>query len=233
MFFLSQGYKEDRHSDWVPIGKERIKKGHLNVGEEKKERITLSLYDYFLDGYIRPHQVYNIVACADRNKQRHNGDGHVPEEHKSNNCSTEAVFEVIDTQAPPENSSLNLVLNDAYLKGGATQAYPGERLLIKARVTKTPHRNVTSDPRIDYYLDNQFLEEDSIPSGVFNLSNENWEECYFTVSDSIGYHTLSVCVDPHNQISETNENDNCLEIPFQIKERVSSPASVLLMLLNN
>ena len=100
-FYLSKGYKEDAHSDWIRLGKGIIQRYNLELGDKPhREEITFQLSDYDI---IQPGNVYNIVWCADRTKDQHNGDGDVPETHKSDNCSTEAVFEVMDTN----NNSLH------------------------------------------------------------------------------------------------------------------------------
>lgn len=92
-FYLSKGYKEDSHSEWVNVGTQQIQKGNLDVDENKHEWDTLNLATANNGNPITPG-VYNIVACVDRKYDQDNGDGEVPEIHKSNNCSTEAVFTV-------------------------------------------------------------------------------------------------------------------------------------------
>ncbi len=97
-FYLSMGYKEDLHSEWKRIGKEYTKGSNLDPEETHWEEETLRLWEY---NQIQPGQVYNIVACVDRTKDQDNGDGDYAEEHKSNNCSTEAVFTVANPPPPP------------------------------------------------------------------------------------------------------------------------------------
>lgn len=100
-FYLSMGYKEDLHSEWIRIGREYTKGSNLDPEETHWEEETLRLWEY---NQIQPGQVYNIVACVDRTKDDHNGDGEYPEEHKSNNCATEAVFTVA-ISPPPQITS--------------------------------------------------------------------------------------------------------------------------------
>ncbi|QTA83608.1 Uncharacterized protein dnl_60210 [Desulfonema limicola] len=89
-FYLSSGYKEDSHSEWIRIGKETIQKDHLKLGDSPDhEEESLKLWEY---PEIKQGNFYNIVACADRIEDKDNGDGAIPEKHKSNNCSSEAVF---------------------------------------------------------------------------------------------------------------------------------------------
>lgn len=92
-YFLSKGEKEDNHHDWVRIGdKDNIKAENLEVDEDHTEYTDFDVPD-------KPGK-YNIVACADRISNYHNGYGEVLEEHKSNNCSTEAVFTVLPKKVP-------------------------------------------------------------------------------------------------------------------------------------
>jgi len=97
-FYLSMGYKEDLHSEWIRIGHEFTKGSNLDPGETHWEEETLRLWEY---NQIQPGQVYNIVACVDRIKDSHNKPGDYEEEHESNNCSTEAVFTVANPPPPP------------------------------------------------------------------------------------------------------------------------------------
>ncbi len=88
MFLLSNGYKEDSHSEWQQIGElQNIRDYNMDVGDVKKECTEFNVPD--------KKGVYNIVACPDRTKTKNNGDGDVVEIHKSDNCSTEAVFTVL------------------------------------------------------------------------------------------------------------------------------------------
>lgn len=108
-FYLSKGYKEDSHSDWIRIGKEETKGSNLEVGETQREEEDLRLWDYNI---IQPGGVYNLVACIDRIEDNDNGDGEYDEEHKSDNCTTEAVF-TVQTETPPPPSTDKFVWSSA------------------------------------------------------------------------------------------------------------------------
>ncbi|MCI5133877.1 MAG: DUF2974 domain-containing protein [Candidatus Electrothrix sp. AW2] len=92
-YLLSKGEKEDGHHDWVKIGTDTIRDYELPVGQDKWEKEEFTVPD-------EPGK-YNIVACADRIALYDNGHGDVYEEHKSNDCSTEAVFTVLSKNNPP------------------------------------------------------------------------------------------------------------------------------------
>lgn len=94
LYLLSRGEKEDNHHDWVKIGTDTIRDYELSVGQDKWEKEEFTVPD-------EPGK-YNIVACADRIALYDNGHGDVYEEHKSNDCSTEAVFTVLPKNNAPE-----------------------------------------------------------------------------------------------------------------------------------
>ena len=91
--FLSTGYKEDAHSEWKRVGTQQIKRRNIDVGDHKDEYFTVNLAT-LNNGIALTPGIYNYVVCPDRKYDQDNGDGEVPEKHKSNNCSTEVVFEV-------------------------------------------------------------------------------------------------------------------------------------------
>lgn len=112
--YLSKGYKEDPHSGegkWKRVGIQEIQKGRLNVGNTKHESFEVDLSTIGPNGIPLPLGVYNFVVCNDRNKDDHNEDGEVPEKHKSNNCSTEAVFMVLDPEPLPPPAPLSAPAN--------------------------------------------------------------------------------------------------------------------------
>ena len=128
--YLSHGYKVDSHSEWVRVGQEQIKRGNIDVGKTKHERFTVDLPDFSLGPGM-----YNFVVCADRKYDQDNGDGEVPEKHKSNNCSTEAVFEVAeegqaaDTPITPEpRPAPQLVITKFQDESGCCTTNTGSRI---------------------------------------------------------------------------------------------------------
>ena len=93
MFLLSDGYKEDSHNEWNQVGDlQNIRDYNLEIEESKQECSEFNV--------PTTPGIYNIVACADRTEEQYNGDGDVVEEHESDNCSTEAVFSVLEN--PPQ-----------------------------------------------------------------------------------------------------------------------------------
>ena len=98
-FYLSNGYKEDDHSQWQLVGTDEIKCTNLEPKDTQTETEGLKISSYNL----APGSINNIVACIDHPKTDHNNGGDFAEEHESNNCSTEAVFEVVaESTTPPD-----------------------------------------------------------------------------------------------------------------------------------
>ncbi|MFC1644918.1 CHAP domain-containing protein [Patescibacteria group bacterium] len=114
-YYLSQGLKEDLHSEWERIGIDYIQKENLEINDSPKhedDRLILLSKES-----IQPGNFYNIVACIDRTVDQYNGMGDVDEIHESDNCSTETVFYVSEeSSAPPMTdaevmSIINLILD--------------------------------------------------------------------------------------------------------------------------
>ena len=105
-FYLSKNYKEDSHSDWIRVGTDFSKKENLDISDDPHhEEEGLNIWEYVASGDMELGGTYNIVYCADRTADQDNGDGDVEEMHKSNNCSTEAVFVVNEVGGSISNST--------------------------------------------------------------------------------------------------------------------------------
>jgi hypothetical protein len=102
-FYLSKGYKEDAHSGdgaWRRISSTNTHCSSLDPSETHTETES-----FVVSQWITAPGVYNIVYCIDHPKDDHNNGGDYPEEHESNNCSTEAVFTVESVSATPTIAS--------------------------------------------------------------------------------------------------------------------------------
>lgn len=103
MFLLSDGYKKDPPDNWNKVGDlQNIRDYNMEVGESQTECAEFNVP-------TNPG-VYNIVACADRIYENNNGDGEVEEEYESDNCSTEAVFYVLENLLPITDTQKKAVL---------------------------------------------------------------------------------------------------------------------------
>jgi hypothetical protein len=106
-FYLSQGYKEDAHSDWKRVGTDEIKCENLKPGQTHSEEEGIELWRD-----IPEPGIWNITAYIDHPRDDHNHGGDHAEKHESNNGSTEAVFEVtadgqvVNVAPPPPQPDL-------------------------------------------------------------------------------------------------------------------------------
>ncbi|MFC1644693.1 M23 family metallopeptidase [Patescibacteria group bacterium] len=113
-YYLSQGRKEDLHSEWERVGIDDIQKYNLEMDDNPKhEEDRLILLN---KESIEPGNYYNIVVCADRIADQNNGIGNVDEIHESDNCFAEKVFYVSRPEGPATDdgvmSIINLILFD-------------------------------------------------------------------------------------------------------------------------
>lgn len=108
-FYLSKGYKEDVHSGdgaWRRVGSSTTHCSSLNPNNTHTETENM-----VISNWITVPGIYNIVYCIDHPLDDHNNGGDYPEEHESNNCSTEAVFEVLQAFESPGNFTPENSLN--------------------------------------------------------------------------------------------------------------------------
>lgn len=104
-FYLSHGYKEDVHSGngaWRRIDSTTTQCNNLKQGDTHTETKNT-----VISQWITEPGIYNIVFCIDHPRDNYNNGGDHREKHESNNCSTEAVFEV--TAHPTENHDARFV----------------------------------------------------------------------------------------------------------------------------
>lgn len=200
-FLLSKGYREDAHGDWIGMASFNARGGHVEPGESHTETACVSLAD---KSYIQPGKVYNIVACADREEVDNNDGGKYAEEHESNNCTTEAAFEVEGTY--------NFLANLPALAN--SQPKPGEIFSYALGIGNTldqPNEDVAvsvyMSPNQDWngrwLVDSFMVPATSLPTGGSFWRSGN------LMAPGPGEYTLWACVNPNGVIPETNGSDNC------------------------
>ncbi len=207
-FMLSKGYKEDQHGDWHGVASFDTQGGHVEPGESHTETVCVSLAD---KSYVLPGNVYNIVSCADRTEVDNNDGGKYQEEHESNNCTTEAAFEVEGTYnfvanlpALP-NNQFNQGETFSYVLGvGNTLDQPNEDVPVS--VFMSPN----SDWNGRWLVDSFTVPASSLPTG-----GSFWRSGNLT-APSPGEYTLWACVNPNGTIPETNSLDNCKSLLFKV-----------------
>lgn len=210
-FYLSKGYKEDSHNEWVRVGTDQTLGSNLDPGETHSEQEGLKLWNQDI---VKPGKVYNVVVCTDRTADQNNGSGDWIEKHESNNCSTEAVFTV--------NGSYNFHITSLALGGGKTSLNVGETFSVDA----TAHNagdDAPRDSRIGYFLSGGEIQgelligTDAIKEENFTAGVSKAETLSSVVAPTVaGVYALKACADYDDRVQETNENDNCLSISVDV-----------------
>ena len=201
-FYLSNGYKEDSHSVWDCVGTQQINKGNLDVGETKHEWDQLNLATYN-NGNPIPPGVYNIVACVDRKYDNDNGDGEVPEIHKSNNCSTEAVFTV--------SPDINLFVQSLKFSGELEFFKEGDVPFAQVSVGNSG-AEPSVDVSVNWYIDEVFYANDSIEHQNITQGAVASEDVTLPNNLTLGEHSVQVCID----FNDGSPADNCMVFPFYV-----------------
>lgn len=225
MLLLSEGSKEDSHSEWRNIGMQQIKKGNINVGDHKDEYFTVNLATLNQGLPLAPG-TYNFVVCADRKETKDNGDGEVLEKHKSNNCSTELVFEVL----PDPHLPLPDFIISAASVIGTAQPVPaggpmGGRMAIRNIGLVTPSSGVRSSYAVcdaDGITNCVVKADDGSDAGQLTPGRDQWEETLslFTAPYTPGAYTLRVCANYLGSVAESNPSNNCQTVSFAVVSAV-------------
>lgn len=210
-FYLSRGYKEDSHNEWVRVGTDQTLGSNLDPGETHSEQEGLKLWNQDI---VKPGKTYNVVVCTDRTADQSNGSGDWIEKHESNNCSTEAVFTV--------NGSFNFRITSLALGGGKTSLSPGEVFSVDA-VAQNAGDSAANDTRIGYYLSGgniqgeMLIGTDAVKEENFTAGISKSETLSSVVAPNIaGLYTLKACTDYDNRVQEINEGDNCMSINIDV-----------------
>ena len=218
-FYLSKGSKEDKHSEWVRVDRQEIKKEHLKVKDKPKhEYIKFNLQDWADDGTIMPGRTYNFVVCADRPHDEDNGDGDVKEKHKSNNCSTEAVFYV--DYGPARN--VDLMADMLALTGGRTELQAGEKYGLQVEVSNIGTEQPWNGFLTSYEIKGpstggawQKIGEDTskasslYPGAIHFEAMDGDDEIHAPMVG--GDYVFRACTDYTQAVPETDESNNCTE----------------------
>ena len=231
-FYLSKGTKEDSHSTWVRAGREEIKKDNLDVKDKPKhEKIAFSIRQWAAAGYIYPGRTYNFVVCADRPNDQDNGDGDVKEVHKSNNCSTPAVFYV--DYGPARN--VDVMASNLALAGGKSSLQAGEAYGFQADISNIGTQYPWNGCRTNYEIKGpgtgdvwqKVADEGSTVAqlGPNSTHVEVIDESRGLKAPSVGGdYVFRACADYEQAIPETDESNNCTaELPVTVEAPLPPP----------
>ncbi|TXH00290.1 MAG: hypothetical protein E6P95_03840, partial [Candidatus Moraniibacteriota bacterium] len=222
-FYLSKGYKEDAHSDWKRVGTDEIQCANLKPGDTHTETEGIELWRD-----IPELGIWNIVACVDHPYDDHNNGGDHKEKHESNNCSTEAVFEVVEGTVNVPNVDLTV----SGLTVLQAPVYAGDYIrLLGAWIRNTGTVNATNDIRSSYTVSCNgapatMLTDDLTTAASLTAGASAWEEILTPVlmPNVVGTCTLTFMADYLGSQPETDETNNSTSLTVTLAPR---PAPVL------
>jgi hypothetical protein len=221
-FYLSKGYKEDPHSGdgaWKRVGTDYIQPENLRTGDTHTETEGIELWRD-----IPSPGIWNIVACIDHPQDDHNDGGDHPEKHESNNCSTEAVFEVTADGQVVNVASVDFVTSS--LQFLQTPRYAGDQARFGAYVTNQGTAGPPAGIRSSYAVEcpgtgRILLADDGTEASELSPGSSAWEETLspVTLPNVSGACTATFCADYQGAVSETDEGNNCTSLSFTLEPR--------------
>lgn len=222
-FYLSRGYKEDVHSGdgaWRRIDSTITQCDNLQPDETHTETKNT-----VISQWIAEPGIYNIVYCIDHPQDDHNNGGEHLEKHESNNCSTEAVFEV--TANAIENQDPRFV--DFVTSGMRFQQapyYAGDQARFGATLTNRGNIGSPSDIRSSYSVEcpgtsRIYLADDGTMASTLSAGASAFEENIgpITLPNVAGTCTAYFCADYQNAVAESDETNNCTSFAFVLQPR--------------
>lgn len=220
-FYLSKGYKEDPHSGdgaWRRVDSTVTDCDNLKPGDTNTETKNTKISDW-----ITTPGIYNIVYCIDHPQDDHNNGGDHVEKHESNNCTTEAVFEVTANQI--ENAP-----NVDFTVSGFTvlqaPVYAGDYIRLGAWITNAGTVNATTDIRSSYTVScnggpTSVLTDDGTMASTMTAGASAWEEIQTPVlmPNVVGTCTLTFTADYLGAQAETDETNNSTSLTVTLAPR--------------
>lgn len=206
-FYLSKGEKKDQKGGWKKIGTDSIKKENLKTGETHSENESINI-----SKEITEHGKYNIIACIDP----------IEEKDKSNNCSKEAMFEVISEPKPTPVVVItkpDLVITAIGISGGKSSVKKGKSFSPAMTIKNIGNADLSQAIRSAYYLKGpetgnvwRYLDDDGTDAKELTINKEVREEIKKGIKiDKKGSYYLKACADHTNTANESNEQNNCSE----------------------
>ncbi|MFA5352815.1 MAG: CHAP domain-containing protein [Thermodesulfovibrionales bacterium] len=222
-FYLSKGYKEDAHSEWKRVGTDIIQCDNMKPGDTHTETEGIELWRD-----IPEPGMWNIVACVDHIMDDHNSGGAHPEKHESNNCSSEAVFEVTaDGQVVNISPKPDFIVSSLSLTNTPVPVPAGGLYGARMAIRNIGQGNSPSGIRSQYALkgpgtpnaDWKEIDGDDSDADELTPGRDQWEEIgnLAKAPEVPGNYTLRACADePGRVVAEENEDNNCAYLDFQI-----------------
>lgn len=220
-FYLSKGYKEDVHSGsgaWRRTDSTTTECGSLKSGDTNTETKNTRISDF-----ITAPGIYNIVYCIDHPLDDHNNGGDHKEKHESNNCSTEAVFEVTANRI--ENVP-NVDLTVTSFVVLQTPVYAGDYIRLGAWIKNQGTVNATNDIRSSYTVScnggpTTILTDDGTGASQLTAGASTWEEILTPVllPNVVGTCALTFTADYLGAQTETDKTNNSMSLTVTLLPR--------------
>lgn len=194
--FISDGYKIDSNP--------------RDEGKEDTQSLAKGATHTEHEDFIAPEfpGTYNAVWCTDSANQ-------VIESNEGDNCHAEDVFTVW--------SNPNVLVTNVSIVGGKTILLPGESYSVDATILNAGE-NFGRTILVGYYLDGVLIGTDHIKRENLKGGVSKVENLSLAIAPSVaGMHTLQTCADFDNRIAETNENDNCKSMVFEVQNTAPPP----------
>lgn len=213
--YLSKGYKEDAHSDWKLVGTDEIQCSNLRPGDTHTETEGLILADL-------PLGIHNVVWCIDHPKTDHNDGGDHREKHESNNCSTEAVFEIVPgtVNAP----TVDFIVHGLSILQAPT--YTGDLARFGGYIKNQGTARPGADIRSSYTIACEggpalFLADDETKTDQLDPGESAWEETLTAVRmpDTPGVCTVTMTADYQGVVGENDEGNNSQSLTLTLLPR--------------
>ena len=219
-FYLSRGYKEDPHSGdgaWRRLDSTTTQCDNLKPGDTHTETKNTVIREW-----ITEPGIYNIVACIDHPQDDHNNGGEHDEKHESNNCSTEAVIEVVEgTVNVPD---VDFITHDFHFL--QSPYYAGDPVRFGAWITNQGTVNATTDIRSSNAVSCNggpaaILADDGTEAETLSAGVSAFEENIGPVQlpNVAGNCTAYFCADYQGAQPETDEANNCTSLSFTLQPR--------------
>lgn len=213
--YLSRGHKEDAHSDWKLVGTDEIQCANLKPGDTHTETEGLVLFDLGLG-------MHNVVWCIDHPRTDHNDGGDHREKHESNNCSTEAVFEVVE-------GVVNVPTVDFVVHGLSilqTPTYVGDLARFGGYIKNQGTVRPGADIRSSYTIacgggPSILLTDDETKTDQLTPGESAWEETLTAVRmpDTPGTCVVTLTADYQGAQTETDETNNSTSLTLTLLPR--------------
>lgn len=222
-FYLSKGYKEDPHSGdgaWRRIDSTTTQCDNLKPSDTHTETKNTVIREW-----ITEPGIYNIVYCIDHPQDDHNNGGEHQEKHESNNCSTEAVFEVVAEDSVNQDPRF-VDFTTSGLHFLQTPYYAGDQARFGAWVTNRGNIGSPTDIRSNYVVQCPGtgpiqLADDGTMASTLSAGASAFEENIgpVTLPNVAGTCTATFCADYLHAVTEGDEENNCTTLTFTLMPR--------------